>query len=519
MKLDAILVGFLALFCAAVNAQADPLTERGIDPKTLELMVSDLSTDLRYTRFAEIDIETPDGTFTDRFLIEFDPKTSAGIDLVLKFDKPEPNVASTQRLRRIIESRMRIQHEIRSLNLSYDPDSVELVSMNGSKAEYRFKYSAFALPQEIAWIRFLNGRIWVDGNQVTRIFLTLEDGRTFLNDGVRISDYSLDVRFTRAANGTDVIQESVNVIVGRDVVLGIVARGEEFKTTTRTTAVSYVDEDGNDVTPNGAMAIAASDLATFDNEVRVNIDRTFPILGRQARARGYEFPKPLGVSVMYTDITTELSFTSFEINGIREPIEAIFDPNGSGIDISATTPQLRVDWFPYPFLNVMGLVGKLEAKGQLNIRTTGLGQLAGLPPVIREQISINSDVAGVGLTVAGGWRNYFGSLTGTAMTTVTDDAGTESTAYTITPQIGYYWPRWRTRVMLGAEWLKLENRMVGSIPIPGGDPLNFNIGLEHEEWAGRFGLRKEFGNNVELIVTGTYGDTRRGWTASLGYRF
>ncbi|MFC3615125.1 hypothetical protein ACFORG_15270 [Lutimaribacter marinistellae] len=511
------------LFCLVVGAtkasQADPLTERGIDPKTIELMVSELSTDLRYTRFAEIEVRTAEETLTDRVLIDFDPKTPAGIDLTLKFDKQTPTTASTRRFRRVLESRMRLQHEIRSLNVTYDPDSILLLSSSGPIDIYQFRYSPFGLAQDIAWIRFLQGRIWVNDDRVTRILLTLDEGRTFFHDGTLVSDYRLDVSFARASNGTDVIQNSVNVIVARDLFLGVVPNNQKFVTTVRSTAVSYEDEDGKDVTPRSSAALQGVDLSKFNNPVRVNIDRKFPIFGKQARAAGYEFPKPFGVSLMYTDLTTMLNFTSFEINGVREPIEAIFSPNGSGIDIRAKTPQLRVDWFPFPFLNVMGLIGELEAKGNLKIRTTGLGQLVGLPPVIEEQITINSSVLGGGLTLAGGWRNYFASLTGTAMTTVTEDAGTRSTAYTVTPQVGYYFPRYRLRVMVGADYVKLDNKMVGSIPLPDGTNLDFNIGLEHEEWASRFGIYKQIGNNMELTLTGTYGDTRKGATVMLGYRF
>ncbi|WP_068114346.1 porin family protein [Tropicimonas marinistellae] len=515
----AALVLLLGILGAPATAIGDALTERGIDPSAIELMVSELSTDLSYTRFAEIEVNTESEIYKDRLLIEFDPSTPAGIDLVLRFEDAAPTTASPRRFRSVLENRMRLQHQIRTLQIGYDPDTVAVESTNGDKAVIRFRYTPFALPQDIAWMRFLQGRIWVDGDRVERILLELDDGRAFLHDGTRVTDYTMDVRFSRAANGTDVIQDTVNTIVARDLFLGVVPGGGRFVTTTRSTAISYTDADGNDVTPRAAAIPAGVDLGAFDTPVRVNIDRTFPIWGRQARAAGYEFPKPFGISLMYTDLSTMLDFTSFEINGERALIEAIFDPNGSGIDIDTNMPQIRVDWFPVPFLNLMALFGELDARGDLKIRTTGLGQLVGLPDVIDAKIDIDSFVYGGGATLGAGWRNYFASVTGTAMTTVTEDAGTESTAYTITPQVGYYFPRHRLRLMVGAEWLKLENEMVGNISLPDGDDLDFRIGLEHEEWSARAGLYKQFGNNMELTLTGTYGDTRKGVTAMLGYRF
>ncbi len=49
--------------------------------------------------------------------------------------------------------------------------------------------------------------------------------------------------------------------------------------------------------------------------------------------------------------------------------------------------------------------------------------------------------------------------------------------------------------------------------------MDFNIGLEHEEWVERFGIYKELGTKMELTLTGTAGETRHGVTAMLGYRF
>ncbi len=522
MKKSNLIIIRLTLFTACLASSwlsADPLVERGIDPRAIKLMVSDLSPDLKYTRFAEIELQTKRETFKDRLLIEFDPWTPAGIDLVLKFEEPSPTTATPRRFRSVLENRMRLQHQIRSLNISYDPDSVEVESVDGSKAVIRYRYSPFALPQDLAWMRFLQGRIWVDGDRVEKIHLTLEEGRGFFYDGTRVTDYDFEARFTRSPNGSDIIQDTVTVIHARDLLLGLVPTGDPFVMTIRSTAISSIDADGNDVAPKAVAVPAGVNLAAFDNPVRVNIDRTFPIFGQKARAAGYEFPKPFGVSMMYTDLTTMLKFTSFEINGQQELVEAIFDPNGSGIDINAKTPQIRVDWYPFPFLNLMGMLGKLDATGSLKIRTTGLGQLAGLPEVIEEQIEINSNVFGVGATLGAGWRNYFGSLTGTAMTTVNEATDSESTAYTATAQVGYYFPRHRLRLMFGPEWLRLDNKMVGKIDLPDGDSLDFNIGLKHEEWAGRVGLYKQIGNNMELTVTGTYGETRQGWTAMLGYRF
>lgn len=153
------------------------------------------------------------------------------------------------------------------------------------------------------------------------------------------------------------------------------------------------------------------------------------------------------------------------------------------------------------------------------INTTDLGQLVGLPEIIEESIEIDTDMYGVGLTVAAGYKNFFGNVTATYFKSVTSDADTDSTIMTITPMVGYFFPDYRLRVLIGAEYFDIENKMVGSIDLGGGNALDFNIGVETEEWAGRIGVYKEFGNSFEGTLTYTYGDDRDGLSAMFGYRF
>ncbi len=499
----------LLVFVAADgSAGSNPLTERGIDPAILDLMVSDISQNIRYTRYAEIEITTDEGTISDRALIQFDPATDYGIDLYMKFAGGPPQTAAARKFRRVLENNMRLQHRIRRMDFQVDPKSLTVESQNGSKAVILFRYSKFALPQQVAWMRFLHGRIWVDGDRVERIRVESDEGRSFRLNGQRVTEFTSEARFVRLANGLDVVAENENKSVGRNSVV-----------TTRTWSVAFAEPDGDDLTPDTLEIPAGIDLSEFDTTVRVKLDRKWPIFGKGARKLGFEVPKPFGISLMYTDLSTNFDFTSFEINGESAPIEALFSPAGSGIDLGVTYPQVRLDWFPFPFLNLMALAGEVEADGNLFIRTTDLGQLIGLPPVIEETIKVDTATLGVGATAAMGYKNFFGSITATYFVSVTEDANTESTTATLTPQVGYYIPNWRLRILVGVEYLDIENTMEGSIDLGNGQSLDFNIGVETAEWAGRIGLYKEIGNHMELTLSYTYGEDRSGLSTMLGYRF
>lgn len=136
----------LFLLSSLANAQADPLSERGINPKILDVMVTDMSQDLGYTQQADIRILTEQQEFNDRALIFFDPMTDYGIDLYMKFDEGDIDTMAPRKFRKMLENRMRLQHRLKVMEFQYDPKSIEVESQDGDKAVIRFRYSKYALP-------------------------------------------------------------------------------------------------------------------------------------------------------------------------------------------------------------------------------------------------------------------------------------------------------------------------------------------------------------------------------------
>ncbi len=497
---------------------ADPLTQRGIDPTILDVMVSSLSQDLAYKQQADIQIVTRNQAFEDRALIFYEPTTEYGIDFYMKFDETKIDTMAPARFRSMLENRMRLQHRLKVMEFQYDPRTIEVESQHGDEAVILFRYQKYALPQAVAWMRFLQGRVWVKGDRVLRMRLEADEGISFLSDGMQVSGMVMDAEFVRAPNGRDLLNVVNSTIEGKYYGWKLFKWGEPFTIHFNTRALTYTDGDGRLLF---AAPATRDDIEDSDDlqTVRVKVDRTFPIWGREARARGFDLPKPFGASLLYTDMTTQMNFTSFEINGEREDIEAIFDPNGSGIDVDASVAQLRGDWFILPFLNVMVIAGNAEAKGDLLINTTDLGDFVGLPEILEGQLDLDLTMGGVGVAAAGGYKNFIGALTITYLKTLTEGADTDSTAISVTPLVGYQFLDWRMQFLFGAEYLDLQKKMEGSIDLGGGESLDFNIGVESEEWAWRTGVRKEFGSNWEALATYSWGASRDGWTLMFGYRF
>jgi len=277
-------------------------------------------------------------------------------------------------------------------------------------------------------MRFLQGRIWVEGDQVKRIELKLDEGRRFMADSVKYSAMHSTSEFVRVADGRDLVQSTRSEITAKYYGVKLFKWGEEFTMNIDATALSYVDDEGTvlfGVSPEEAEL--AADLNNPET-VRVKLDRTLPIWGGEVRRMGFDLPRPWGLSAMYTNADNNVHFKSFEINGNQEGIEAIFDPEGSGIDVNAKVPLVRADVFVLPFLNLMVMAGNAKAEGDLMINTTVLGQIIGLPDVVEGHLSLDMTMFGGGAALAGGYKNAFGALTYTYMTTKTKGASTESVA-------------------------------------------------------------------------------------------
>ena len=511
---------FLFIFAETLWAQQDALSERGIDPKILDVMISSLSQDVRFTGETEITIVSDERTMQDRALVFFEPSTEYGIDLYMKFEEGETETMAPRKFRKYLENRMKLQHTMRTMEFGYDPSTIEVESQEGDKAVIKFRYQNWALPQEVAWMRHLQGRIWVEGNQVRKINLTLDPGRTFWLDGILYSSMDTTAEFTRVSDGRDLLKSTSNTATAKYYGLKLFKWGTQFTLNLDTTVLSYVDENGTVLfgdQPDSAVASAAKeDLET----VRVNLDRKFPIWGKEVRKRGFDLPRAWGLSLLYTDMNTDMDFTSFEINGEQEAIEAIFDPDGSGISVNATNTQVRGDLFVLPFLNVMLLGGTADATGSLTINTTELGEdFIGLPPTLTGDVDLDLTMGGVGLATAVGYKNFFAAIAATYMVTLTSGADTESEILSFTPLMGYQFLNARARLMFGVEYLDMAKTMEGSIPLDDGEVLDFRIGVDQEAWAYRVGVMKEFGSHWEGMFSYSWGDTRDGWTVLWGYRW
>src|SRR4051812_21060612 len=155
-----------------------------------------------------------------------------------------------------------------------------------------------------------------------------------------------------------------------------------------------------------AVSSVAPPSTMFDREplgVKPDVDQTkplvdwLPILGKDAREKGFDLPLPFGVGITYTYIHQNMVVSDVKIEG---------NPLNVTIGDAATTTHtgvMRVDAWVFPFLNVYGLFGD----------TTGVTKPALVFPngeVLESEVDYNRFSYGGGMTLAGGWKALFMTL-------------------------------------------------------------------------------------------------------------
>jgi hypothetical protein len=172
-------------------------------------------------------------------------------------------------------------------------------------------------------------------------------------------------------------------------------------------------------------------------------DSFLPILGQAACEHGYVLPRPFGISVGYMHQDQPFDVDDILVNGVdvKTPGIAVVDQ----VDNEESTVTLRFDAWVLPFWNVYGLVGKTkgDAEGPLAVSVApvlpGVCALPGTNCDINTTftLSYEADVKGVGTTVAGGYKDFFGMIDMNYTEADLDISITDATATVISSRIGW----------------------------------------------------------------------------------
>jgi hypothetical protein len=242
-------------------------------------------------------------------------------------------------------------------------------------------------------------------------------------------------------------------------------------------------------------------------------DRVLPFYGQRVIDLGYDLPLPIGISFIYVDTYQHMDLDELEVgaggSGANVPIDFVaFSDN----DNHTQTPQIKVDAWIFPFMNVFGTFGRITGEANVNFALNGddlldqleidcsgiishpaCGVLEGKETV---PFNVNVDVDGysysLGTVLAGGWRSYFLAVPLTFTYADMDRTNSEGIVFSAVPRAGKLFQFEDDRSLAvygGVSYLDSELRIDGNQPIPGTDlSIDYKIRQENtDKWQGLVG--------------------------------
>lgn len=235
-----------------------------------------------------------------------------------------------------------------------------------------------------------------------------------------------------------------------------------------------------------------------------------PIWGRAACERGYVLPRPFGISLGYMHQDQPFDVEDIFVNGIDVKTPGLAVVNE--VQNEESTYTLRFDAWLLPFWNIYGILGRTNgtADGPLGVDLSpvfpGLCGLPGNSCTIDTTFSLDykADVLGVGTTVAGGYKDFFGMIDANYTEADLDISLTDAEALVISSRIGWNGKLgWFTGVLwVGAMYQDIDqvldlpldigqNALLVSIEQNTKEPFNYLVG-------GQWDINRSFSILAEL---------------------
>jgi hypothetical protein len=478
----------------------DPLSQRGISPRVLDIAVSMLHQGPGFVMLFEFEETVGDAApWGDRGRVNFDPFTDYGLEL--NFELEEDHNVSARQYRRALQRTLDTEFWLRQEDRLHDPGSFEVLSESGDDAVVAFRYNRRRLPAALSWIRRLEGKVYIEDGRLDRVELT--NTRPMSYSGAQLESLRRTVYFGRVLSGED------GYLIDQMVLEGEGRRGRQaYSFVQREEVVSYFGEGGRPIEwEQREQQVEDSELTV---PVRLRLQRKLPLMANDVRKLGFNLPKTYGVGLIGNSREFTFDIDKLEFAGIdlSDPMGlALIDPVGTQVDVDSLAYLVRADMWVLPFLNVSVLAGEYDVDSDVTIRLTPLGQIAaeaifGVPTgqFLRLAVEEEGEILGVGLVTGAQYQNLFTSISVQYVETLNFNSGSKYETWTFPVVFGYDFGasgfRLLTSAILSRGNRRIEGIVEGTVPFAVEGDMNTNTYT--------LGFRKEWRSTWAL--TGFYGD-------------
>jgi hypothetical protein len=273
-------------------------------------------------------------------------------------------------------------------------------------------------------------------------------------------------------------------------------------------------------------------------------DRALPFFAQKVVDEGYDLPFPYGVGLIYANVDQEMFLDGLQvgINGAdQEPFDFVEFQNASA---NNDTLQFKADAWLFPFMNIFGLVGKLEGKAPMDVILDGNGMLDQLgtdcsgivsPPLcglledktftLPIEAPFSGKTYGVGTVLAGGWNNWFVALPISVTYADMDTTETDGTALTVTPRFGRVLNLGRKgnlALYAGGNYLEADFTVTGQVSTPDGLlTIDYTIDQSNKDrWNALLGFNWDINRHLSWSAEyNGFTGSREALISSISWRF
>jgi hypothetical protein len=530
---------------------SDPLTQRGISPRILDVAIIPMSQGLRSESTVVYRQVLEDGSSgSERFRMIFDPDTDYGRDLYIELES-EP-LRSARAYRRILEVTMGADHWLRAEDRIHSASSIKLVSSKDGEDVINFSYSSRRIPTSLQWLTNLTGQVFVVDGVLDRIELKGEG--EFQRDGVRHRDYSMTVYFgavkDHGGHVITAVYEKFTVRLSRQWIASEVWSKTLSYSSEQFGDIAWVDSDLPQLDMRLAGDRTETSVATADvnkdaistipvlgeivdeelhsqDTIRLNLQRRLPFYADDVRKLGFELPKTYGLGIAAHYQSADIDMQGFTVQGIDITGDLpLIDPLGSDLESDILTGPMRADFWVLPFLNVSLLLGEMETQSDVTLRfTPGFQTLVELtkgvelPEFYTFDTTTSGTTAGIGLLTGFQYEQLVMSLGVNYVETITDDTNAELESILWMAVVGYDFGAIGLQALAGIQYLDTDRTIEGSIDLEDGEALEFAIDIGLEETTFLVGFNKDIGRNWTLSSFLGANSTKTSFTANFGYRW
>lgn len=265
--------------------------------------------------------------------------------------------------------------------------------------------------------------------------------------------------------------------------------------------------------------------------------RILPIWGEKAREKGFDLPLPFGVGANLVFMDQDIKIRNVKV-GVGDPIFEVSDLAFKDAQSHDRAITARLDLWLLPFANIYGIFGAINGEAEFDLdigSVTGSLPPIGLPPIFKPgttqdlNIDYNGTTFGGGITLAGGYKNFFGSLDANYTYSNIDVVDGKIRTYTISPRVGLLVDSaaipGSLALWVGGMYMRYKQTITDDINLQEFDPrlpsvkLDFKLDVKNEQpWNFLFGGQWEITKRWQFMAEGGIGE-RRQLITSLFFRF